>query len=99
MKTLVMLDYHVTTLFGLLAPHGGRVHDTYSDLLGMTGVCTLEDAQESLCCSLTLAKECLLHTCYAVVCSFEFCLRMVSQLRFVYRGLDGQWVCVHIVEH
>jgi hypothetical protein len=23
-----------------------------------------------------------------VVCSFEFCLRIVSQLRFVYRGLD-----------
>jgi hypothetical protein len=35
----------------------------------------------------------------AVVCSFEFCLCMVSQLRLLYRGLDGQWVRVHIVEH
>jgi hypothetical protein len=27
------------------------------------------------------------------------CAWCVSQLRLVYRGLDEQWVCVHIVEH
>jgi hypothetical protein len=35
----------------------------------------------------------------AVVYSFEFCLCMVSQLRFVYYSLDRQWVCVYIVKH